>query len=122
MVLSNGKMEGVRPLISSQIQRQLYHIESFAKMFQNRIVVNDMSERHIKLVEDYIHRSRNEELKQDIFQVVKSNYSSFPINPSKASVAKKSWNKYHYTDHLNAKAYEQQHDICIFCINMFIYV
>ena len=52
-------------------------------------VKNDMSERHIKLVQDFIHRSHKEEHRQDVFQVVKKSRSSFPIKASKAVFSKK---------------------------------
>ena len=52
-------------------------------------VVNDMSERHIKLVQDYIQRSRKEDHRQDVFQVVKNSCSQFPVKVTKNFLSKK---------------------------------
>lgn len=61
----------------------------FCEKVGNLQVVNDMSERHIRLVQDYIHRSRKEEHRQAIFKVVKDHRSKAPVHATKAILAKK---------------------------------
>ena len=84
--MSSEDMEWLQEDASTWILRETYRtFVSFTKGLQ---VVNDPAERGIKIIEDFIHVSKDEALRQDLILAVSEHRKNHSLNMTKKSLDK----------------------------------
>ena len=60
--------------------------EAFKAFVKNLVFVNDCSERNIRLIQDFVHMYKSEDMKQNVMHVARSNRKKVDKNMPKSQL------------------------------------